>query len=198
MSNTETNELIIDGIHMHSSINPEKEALFFCERYDNEIQNNTSFLVFGVGAGYHLKALVKKLQDLNKSIDIIVLDPKDDLIDSFLEKNIDFSKTKGLRFVSESIENIYSHQGFCEFLIKKPSILIHQPSFQISKDFYQRFLKYRPSKNLVSHKNNIDNELVEHFNSLKFDEYIDIKSYESKNQKEYNIESVIMTLLQRI
>ena len=134
---------VINGVHLHSIYNPTKEALSFIENNQQNINANTNFLIFGLGFGYHVDALVEHLESLNyTSYSIIVIEPNTKLVN-------DFNNLRGFKNHRVSITSpmnsseVFENYDFVQFLKSKPALLKHELSFDLEKDFYKDFLSYK-------------------------------------------------------
>lgn len=150
---------VIDGVHLHSIYDPQKEALSFVDLNIETINSNNNFMVFGLGFGYHIEALVKHLSDLNyNEYSIVVIEPNVNLVN-------DFNSMKGFTDhrisicspmnVSEIFENI----DFINFLKLKPSLLRHALSFELNQEFYKEFLTYKAPTSFKNYKHLLNESL---------------------------------------
>lgn len=107
----------IDGKPFHSKYDPEREAAQFV----STIQQKDFFLIGGIGAGYHLKALAEKfpeskilaLENSREDLDFLISQLHSEL--SF-EKNISFTTIETLQqdLINNYIPAIYSTFGYID------------------------------------------------------------------------------------
>ena len=166
---------IVNGYHIHSIYNPIKEAKSFIEANLKKVAGEKNFLVFGGGYGYHINELVNYLEtNERKDFCIYVIEPNNDL-KSFCVQNNPFPN-QIIYLENVSPEVAFNNQEFVNFLVKKPALLIHQASFNVYKEFYESFLKFKSSRNVADligaiASNEFKSALTE-YNSLSIDEAI--------------------------
>ncbi len=191
--------LIINGIHLHSKVDPQKEAEIFCDKYEKEIYSNEQHIILGLGGGFHLNELIKRLYKAERKINITVIEPNIEMIQNYRQDFSQFAETPGLEFFSEPHDDLYLNKKFINTLCQKPAILIHKASYEANKNFFYNFLTYKAENNLAKYLANIDMELLTQLttlsNSISFtDENIE-KMSKSKNN---HFEAVFWNLFQKI
>lgn len=180
---------IIDGIHLHSSYDPIKEAKEFINDYHDSLKINNKVLVLGLGFGYHITETIHQLKKSHFSYEIHVIEPNQELFNSFTDLN--FIDDKNLTIIcSHLIEKIYSDKELLYFLSSGPTVIAHPVSMNINSQFYNDFMDFSQKDDLESLINlTTDEDLKEYLESyndksIKFDdllEMIKLKSNMNKN-----------------
>lgn len=137
---------VINGVYLHSIYDPEKEAQTLIEKSSEAIKTKNYVLVFGLGYGYHIDALVKALTENHQHFEVVVIEPNTGLIEDFLRaRPIEDERIQILNI--EKPNEAYEQEVFVEFLMNKPCIIKHETSFSINNEFFTNFLMYKaPTK----------------------------------------------------
>lgn len=134
---------VINGIHLHSIYDPQKEALNFVENNSNAIASKSNFIILGLGFGYHIQALINHLDAIGtKNYSIVVIEQNTQLTQDFINLR-DFSSSKVSIYNPTNINLLFEDFNFIAFLKTKPSILKHNLSFEINESFYKEILTYK-------------------------------------------------------
>lgn len=151
---------VINGIHLHSIYNPQKEAEAFTEKNIETINSNVNFLVLGLGFAYHVEEIIKASK--NNNINIIVVEPNQELVNSFFQ-NRQFS-TPNIKIKSyQKVEDYFFDYEFVHFLMKRPSILKHDTSFNLDREFYTKLLSYHSKNSVKSFFHALDKDWQNYF-----------------------------------
>ncbi len=139
---------VINGVHLHSAYNPQKEADSLIEKYDELLKSTPRALVLGLGMGYHIMALQNKLSAYHPgNWNIYVIDPYQELYEKALEENeINTERVKVL--VGKSIEELYHDLSFVKFLVSKPAVISHAASFNLYEKYFREFLTHKEGTTL--------------------------------------------------
>lgn len=151
---------VVNGIHLHSIYNPEKEAKDLIKENLSMLSQKKAVLVFGLGFGYHLKELVAYFKNhWGKDFLIAVIEP--------LNQTVSECETLGLLppenvliFSGMETGELYSNPSFANFLLKKPGILPHPPSLSFYNDYFKELMLQRAGKNLKETLELIENTEV--------------------------------------
>lgn len=139
---------IINGIHLHSLYDPEKEAKDLIKENLGMISTKKAILVFGLGFGYHLFELVKYLKNhWGNDFLVAVVEPLDQTV-SECDKLGLLPPENVLIFSGMEIKELYANPSFSRFLLKKPGVLPHPPSLSFYNDYFKELMLYRAPKNL--------------------------------------------------
>jgi hypothetical protein len=151
---------VVNGIHLHSIYDPEKEAKDLIKENLSMLSQKKAVLVFGLGFGYHLKELVAYFKNhWGKDFLIAVIEP--------LNQTVSECETLGLLppenvliFSGMEIGELYSNPSFANFLLKKPGILPHPPSLSFYNDYFKELMLQRAPTNLKETLELIENTEV--------------------------------------
>ena len=150
---------VVNGVHLHSIYNPVKEARDMVKKSYKNFKENPSVLIFGYGFGYHIDEIISFFKSEKiKKYELVVIEPNEEILneDNRPEKNI---KVYCEKEPSELFKNI----DFINFLIKKPVIFAHPPSFNLYKNYYEKLLKYKYPSDLVRTIKEIKNKSLKEF-----------------------------------
>ncbi len=171
---------IIRGVQLHSLYDPVKEAENLIEVGFETLRNKKAFLVFGLGFGFHVSALLKKLQAEGIQADILVIEPEEEIY----KKYLDHCGPGPFKVVAgKSIGELYQDQEFIDFLCYRPGIVKHPPSFNLHVQYFKGLLSYRAKNNLEEFRTicglNSETELGNLINDFTPDTHIfEIAKYE--------------------
>lgn len=149
---------VVNGVNLHSSYDPIKEAQKFAASEIETLERNSRIMILGLGRGYHLSAIAKAMGDLHKKPEIVVIEPLKDIHKSYITEQI--YDTTTIKIFSGSVSEIFFNPEFTDFLSRKPCIIRHKPSFDLHIKYFTEFLKFRAPKDLKSTINIIEDSLV--------------------------------------
>jgi len=133
---------VVDSVHLHSIYSPIREAESFIKSHEKKVISNNRILIFGLGFGYHLAALEERLKSLYSSYEINVIEPNEELINSWREYR-PVGLTSRVRVINYSeIKSYFEDVLLTDFLSSKPSIISHTASFQLNEDFFKSFMHF--------------------------------------------------------
>lgn len=144
---------VVNGIFLHSIYSPEKEAQAFARDYKESIARRPAALVLGLGFGYHVQEVLLMAKKFHQDYAIFVLEPNKALIEEF-KKTETFKKLSPyIKIVhAENAQSVFEMEEFVMFLSKKPAIIKHDPSYNLGRGFYQKFLTFKASKNVSDYR----------------------------------------------
>lgn len=150
---------VVDSIHLHSIYNPVKEAEAFARSCEKKLQGSSRILIFGLGFGYHIQAIEKRMQAIHgKNYSISVIEPNEKLIALWKEYR-QVSTTSRVRIIGHSDpQRFYEDELLTDFLVSKPSIISHTASFQLNESFYKDFMSFSYPKDSISSSRFISNK----------------------------------------
>jgi hypothetical protein len=149
---------ILKGIHLHSVYNPAKEAEAFAEKYKETLKANNYVLVLGLGFGYHIDQIEKILSEYHEHFNILVLEPNKEIADGF--KTFRAFKNTHITILNHNkVEPLFESSEFINFLRQKPAIIKHDPSFNLEKTFYTKFLKFKAPTDVAKYVNRLSDIL---------------------------------------
>lgn len=141
---------VIKGTPLHSLHNPQREAEVFASNHLAHLSKSSNVIVLGLGFGYHIEEMCKILQLKHKSFSLTVIEAHKELVTlwSSYQKN-----SAGVEVYSASTgKELYENKKICELLLNRPVVIIHQPSFEVAKNFYTEFLTKRACGDIVEFK----------------------------------------------
>ncbi len=125
------------GLFIHSKYNPEKEAIKVA---DIPNPDNTSIIfVLGLGLGYHINAIIDKMQKreytlfiFEKNINVVKLCMENSLLDFIKKDNVFlFAGDSAFESFSEHCKTLYINQ------IKGYRVIKLNPAVKLNKQYYQ-------------------------------------------------------------
>lgn len=135
---------VVDQIYLHSIYDPIKEADQFVEKHQLELAKSPCALVLGLGFAYHIEQMVAfhRRQHQGQS-QIMVVEYRQDLVEKFIDDRKQKKVPMNFQIVTGDVHKIFQMEFFLQFLLKKPSVLLHAPSYQKDQDYYQQLLNFR-------------------------------------------------------
>lgn len=176
-SKTGTPIPVINGVHLHSAYNPEKEAESLISKYEDTLKLSPHALVLGLGMGYHVMELQKRLSTYHPgSWRIFVIDPSNELLDKAMEEN-EFNSDRVHIIAGEGVSELYRKLDFVKFLVTKPTVVSHSASFNLYETYFRKFLTHKENVSIKSVSNVITSAtLKEYLNTqdseLEFDQFL--------------------------
>lgn len=156
---------VVNGVHLHSIYNPQKEAETYIEKNKSIVDEKEQILILGLGFGYHLDELVKYITKCNFKKEIVIIEPNTNVFTDYLKiKGISQSEENKNRpimvklsdnitcYAGFSASELYERKSFIGFLIQKPGILPHPVSFNLYQTFFRGFLKFSANTTIESIK----------------------------------------------
>lgn len=140
---------VINGSHLHSIFNPIKEAEAFGQNHIETIKAKNKYLFLGLGFGYHIDEFIKLAGQFHHEISILIIEPNAQLIEDYLsERGAD---KHGAIIHYANLKDYFLDQNLVEFLMLKPAIIKHDPTFDVEKAFFTNFLAYKPNPTMQSY-----------------------------------------------
>lgn len=161
----------LNGVLLHSIYNPIKESESLLEKHRAQLQQKNSFLILGLGFGYHVNAIHQYASKFTSSdkLNICVLEPNQDLVKAFFEFLPDNTNTSDLAknsisrenkyriFVARDIRQLYSNKDFLDFLTLRPSLIPHPASFNLHQGYFKEFLSFESTNKFQDIASDITN-----------------------------------------
>lgn len=141
---------VLKGTPLHSLHNPIREAEVFANNHLAQLSRTPNVLVLGLGFGYHLDELAKVLKLKHKGFRIMVVEAHVELVRLWSSYQPNTSAIEV--HTARSVEELYLNHEFCQFLLQKPVVVMHPPSFAQAKDFYQGLLQKRAARDISEWK----------------------------------------------
>lgn len=142
---------VINNVYLHSIYNPQKEAESFAETHLKNLKFKNHVLILGLGFGYHVEKIAAAMKSFHENYQIYVIEPNEKLVNDFQEykgfedKNIQIIQTT-------KTKDLFGKLSFINFLMNKPCILKHDPSFILEKEFFSSFLSYTAPTDFINYK----------------------------------------------
>ncbi len=134
---------VINNVHLHSIYNPEREADSFVTANEQSIEKSSNILVFGLGFGYHLASLERRLKNLfPKGFRVYCIEPNRTLVKKWNELRPNSIGGNVKVICNDDIKEFYKNIDLVKFLSEKPTILPHPASFQLNENFYKEFMSF--------------------------------------------------------
>lgn len=134
---------VVNGVHLHSIYNPEREANGLVSTSLTTLEKSKNILVFGLGFGYHIVKLEEKLRQLHpKKYNIFVVEPNTEIVAKWKElKPTTF--TENVYIASyETIKEFYQDTTLVDFMSNRPAVIPHPASFQSNMPFFKDFMSF--------------------------------------------------------
>lgn len=190
---------VVNGVHLHSIYNPQKEAETYLEKYKSIVDEKSHILIFGLGFGYHWKELNKYIKKQNLKTQIIVIEPNINVFKDYLKilnnrdrlnESAQFGQIRisenTICYAGQTAQSLYEDKSFIEFLCNRPGILQHPVSFNLYQDYFKQILKYSAEQTneqiAQKSKYNFIKNGLSHFNPT--DTWDEIISKNKMNTKE--------------
>ena len=138
---------VINDIHLHSAYKPVSEAENFAEQKREVLERNSNILIFGLGFGYHIRAIENILKTSHKNYKIKVIEPIKSMQDAFFENGFSIDEDNIQIYQFDTIAQYYNCEELVEFMANKPAVISHPASFKLCTDFYSSFMQHKASKN---------------------------------------------------
>ncbi|MBY0516219.1 MAG: hypothetical protein K2P81_04885 [Bacteriovoracaceae bacterium] len=154
LTEAKTKELVpvLNGLPLHSLHNPRREAEVFANNHLAQLSKTPNVLILGLGFAYHIEEMIKVIQLRHKDYQIGVIEPHKEVFRLWESYQ---KKSKGIEiYCSKNVDELYDNEDLCRFLLKKPVVIIHQPSYDSSKEFFKNFLCRKASQNIEDLKIN--------------------------------------------
>ena len=138
---------VVDGVYLHSIYDPLKESSAILEPYLNILQKKSKVLVLGLGYGYHVQGIIDYFLSSSRSFQLVVIEPNQRVVEGCLQQGqLDVSHVE--IFCRESVGEIFAQKKLIDFLLDKPVIITHAPSFSLHRDYFTSFLTYQCPQSL--------------------------------------------------
>lgn len=133
---------VVNGVLLHSIYNPIKEATSLIDAHTENLKNKNEVVVLGLGFGYHITYLVEKLQEFHgDNYKVIIIDPNIEVYNDYCEQSTIANKNV-LIYGGSTTHELYRDQKLIHFLLKKPAIIAHGPSFNLYQQYFKSFLTF--------------------------------------------------------
>lgn len=166
---------VINGVHLHSSYNPTKEAEAFVEKYNEQLESCKYALVLGLGFAYHIDRILYQMRKhWGEEFRIVVIDPTAEIEASLKScRNIDYGPNVSI-YSGLDVSLLYSKREIVDFLAMRPTVIAHTASFNLFNGYYKSFMSFQSKVDLFSIAQNVQNPefkkyLLENHNTNYFE-----------------------------
>ena len=135
---------IVNDVAIHSMLNPIREAEVFASNFMSQLSSNPNILILGLGYGYHVEELEKLLNIKHRIHRIYVVEGIPELAKSCLSY-IKLHKSIKV-FHPADPEDLFFDEEFCEFLLCKPTIIMHPALYRLNEPYYKKILLRRSTQ----------------------------------------------------
>ncbi len=148
---------VIEGHPLHSLDDPTMEAREWAEKYLATANDESSFLILGLGGGFHVSALTNLLAQKDaKPFAIAVIEPIAELV-SYHENHQSPFDNRVQVFCNSDPMRLHENEEHLRFLLMKPTICPHPQSVVAKKKFYEEYLSLRQSNKIGDIRRQIKN-----------------------------------------
>jgi hypothetical protein len=155
---------VVQGVHLHSVYNPEKEAENFVATAKDKIIANKHLLVLGLGFGYHVKALADAMKTIHgNNWHITVVEPNAEVATE-VERMGHLGEYQNISILTyANVYDFFSNESFVDFLLTKPALLPHMPSFNLYKTFFESLVTFKADSSLRGISARLKNSHIHEF-----------------------------------
>jgi hypothetical protein len=180
-SRTEQKVPIVNGVHLHSIYNPFKEAESLIAAQVESLKNKNEVLILGLGFAYHVNAIIEKLTQLHgDDFKVIVIEPNIQVYNDCISNKL-LNKKNVLVYTGFSSHELYSDIDLIHFLLRKPAIIAHPPSFNLYQDYFKTILTFEAPKSI--------NSILEYVSTTE------VKNYISHFDPDSTLEKVLFEII---
>lgn len=142
---------VVNGVHLHSSYNPTKEAEAFVEKFNDQINNNKYVLVFGLGFAYHIDRIVYQMKRCwGDQFKILVIEPILKTEELLHENRTVNYENNVVIHSGLTVSEIYDNRDIVDFLALKPTVIPHTASFNLFQNYFKSFMSFNAKTDLES------------------------------------------------
>ena len=141
-SRTEQKVPVVNGVHLHSIYNPFKEAESIVSNYSEALKTKNEVLILGLGFGYHVNAVIEEMTRAHgDNFKIVVIEPNSQVYDDCISLDL-LNKKNTLIYSGFSSNELFSDLDLIHFLLKKPAMIAHPPSFNLYQLYFKSILTF--------------------------------------------------------
>lgn len=162
-SRTEQKVPVVNGVHLHSIYNPFKEAEALVESQIDSLRMKNEVMILGLGFAYHVNAVIEKLQELyGNNFKIIVVEPNIQAYEDCIANNL-LNKKNVLVYAGFNPNELYSDLDFVHFLLRKPAMIAHPPSFNLYQYYFKTILTFEAPKTITGILEFVESEPIKNY-----------------------------------
>jgi len=122
---------IVNGMLLHSSVNPVKEAKAFVDQVWDRIGAVHNVVVMGMGGAFHIQEMLNRGKK-----NIYAIESNTNLVKAVLEKNPDLNQSVTI-VTGANASDIHQDPRILKAVSQSYSVVYHPPSVGLDKEFYQ-------------------------------------------------------------
>ncbi|MCK6593861.1 MAG: hypothetical protein L6Q33_01565 [Bacteriovoracaceae bacterium] len=147
-SRTDQKVPVVNGVHLHSIYNPFKEAQALVEKYADQLTHKNEVLILGLGFAYHVNEIINYMTRVHgDNFRIVIVEPNAQIYHDCL--NLDLLNKKNVLVYSGFLpQELYSDIDLIHFLLRKPAVIAHPPSFNLYQDYFKEVLTFEAPKKI--------------------------------------------------
>ncbi len=162
-SRTEQKVPVVNGVHLHSIYNPFKEAETLVESQLENLKNKNEVLVLGLGFAYHVNAIIEKLAQYHgDNFKVIVIEPSLQVYDDCIAFDL-LNKKNVLIYSGFTSNELYSDLDLVHFLLRKPAMIAHPPSFNLYQYYFKTILTFEAPKSISGIMNFVESPEIKKY-----------------------------------
>lgn len=162
-SRTEQKVPVVNGVHLHSIYNPFKEAETLVESQLDSLKTKNEVLVLGLGFAYHVNAIIEKLQEFHgNNFKIVVVEPNIQVYEDCLANDL-LNKKNVLVYSGFAPNELYRDLDFVHFLLRKPAMIAHPPSFNLYQYYFKTILTFEAPRTIGGIMEFVESEEVKRY-----------------------------------
>lgn len=147
-SRTDQKVPVVNGVHLHSIYNPFKEAQALVEKYADQLAHKNEVLILGLGFAYHVNEIINYMTRVHgDNFRIVIVEPNAQIYHDCL--NLELLNKKNVLVYSGFLpQELYSDIDLIHFLLRKPAVIAHPPSFNLYQDYFKEVLTFEAPKKI--------------------------------------------------
>ncbi len=147
-SRTEQKVPVVNGVHLHSIYNPFKEAQALIEKYSEQLNQKNEVLILGLGFAYHVNEIINYMSQVHgDNFRIVIIEPNSQIYHDCLNLEL-LNKKNVLVYSGFMPEELYADIDLIHFLLRKPAVVPHPPSFNLYQEYFKEILTYEAPKKI--------------------------------------------------
>lgn len=147
-SRTDQKVPVVNGVHLHSIYNPFKEAQALVEKYADQLSQKNEVLILGLGFAYHVNEIITYMTRVHgDNFRVVIVEPNAQIYHDCL--NLELLNKKNVLVYSGFLpQELYSDIDLIHFLLRKPAVIAHPPSFNLYQDYFKEVLTFEAPKKI--------------------------------------------------
>lgn len=162
-SRTEQKVPVVNGVHLHSIYNPFKEAQALIEKYADQLNQKNEVLILGLGFAYHVNEIINYMSQVHgDNFRIVIVEPNAQIYHDCL--NLELLNKKNVLVYSGYLpQELYADIDLIHFLLRKPAVVPHPPSFNLYQEYFKEILTYEAPKRIPAIQDSLNVKEVKNY-----------------------------------